>query len=233
MELTLVIPTYNEADSIGQVIQEWHDVIRKCIPPGKFRMLVINDGSTDDTLKVLQEIKENCTEVAIHNQSNRGHGQACLEGYKIAATLGSEFTMQIDSDGQCDPVFFPMFWERRRLVCLYGRRFQRLDGMARKWISLCLRWMLYLLMRTSLHDTNVPYRIYPTAWAAEAASQVPRTFDLANIAVALLLEPRGIDELPILFRARAGGTASVKWVGFVRKAFRLVKDLKSLKVSRV
>jgi dolichol-phosphate mannosyltransferase len=233
MELTLVIPTYNEAGSIGQVIREWHDAIQECIPVRKFRMLVVNDGSTDETLKILEKMQSSYLELIVHSQPNRGHGQACLEGYKMAAALGSEFTMQIDSDGQCDPIFFREFWEKRGDVCLYGRRFQRLDGLFRKGISLCLRWALYILARTRLHDANVPYRVYPSSWAAEAAAQVPATFDLANIAVALILESRGNTELPIHFRERSGGTASVKWVGFIRKAFRLFRDLRSIQTLRV
>lgn len=233
MELVLVIPTYNEAGSVGGVIREWHEVIRKCIPSGDFKILAIDDGSTDDTLNVLQEAGSLYSELTVHSQPNRGHGQSCLEGYKLAAAMGGEFTMQIDSDGQCDPVFFPDFWKKRGSLCLYGRRFQRGDGILRKCISLCLRWVLYATVGTRLHDANVPYRIYPALWAAEAAGRVPPTFDLANIAVALLLEPKGSEELPISFRRRSGGDASVKWVGFIRKAGRLLQDLRSLQVSRI
>jgi dolichol-phosphate mannosyltransferase len=232
MELTLVIPTYNEAENLGRVIREWHEALKQCLSAGQFVMLVIDDGSTDGTGKVLEEMGRIYPELSVHSQANRGHGQACLEGYRRAAALGSAFTMQIDSDGQCDPVFFSRFWERRGEIAVYGRRYGRGDGLFRKGISLCLRWTLFIVARTRLHDANVPYRIYPTSWAAETAGRIPPTFDLANIAVALILEPRGSEEIPIHFRERSGGNASVRWIGFARKALRLLKDIRSLEVSR-
>jgi glycosyltransferase involved in cell wall biosynthesis len=231
MELTLVIPTYNEADSIREVIAEWHRALAESIPRGAFRLLVINDGSKDNTLEILRELEKQYPELVVHSQANRGHGQSCLEGYRMAEKFGSAYTMQIDSDGQCDPAFFPEFWRARGQVGLYGRRVQRGDGIVRAWISLCLRWTLAGVAGSHLSDPNVPYRVYPASWAAEAARRVPAGFDLANIAVALILEPRGIRELPIHFRKRSGGAASVNWIGFARKARRLLQELRSIPIS--
>ena len=63
---------------------------------------------------------------------------------------------------------------------------------------------------------------------ASAADRISPGFELANIALALVLEPKGFLEVPIHFRDRQGGHASVKWYGFAQKAFRLIKDLKTL-----
>jgi dolichol-phosphate mannosyltransferase len=92
MELTLVIPTYNEAENLGRVIREWHEALKQCLSAGQFVMLVIDDGSTDGTGKVLEEMGRIYPELSVHSQANRGHGQACLEGYRRAAALGSAFT---------------------------------------------------------------------------------------------------------------------------------------------
>jgi dolichol-phosphate mannosyltransferase len=230
MLLTLVIPVYNEAKNIESVVREWDTMLSKTVENEDYTILVLDDGSKDTTPQVLETMKGTFPRLAVHRHTNRGHGQTCLEGYKIAFKQGSTWVMQIDSDGQCDPVFFPLFWEgKEKHPIQYGRRYQRLDGLARKTISLVLRWFLFLLLRTRLNDTNVPYRLYPSNWAAETAERVPKSFDLANIAMALLLEPKGFHEIPIHFRDRLGGEASVKWWGFARKAYLLYKDLKTLK----
>jgi hypothetical protein len=63
----------------------------------------------------------------------------------------------------------------------------------------------------------------------EALGKIPKTFHLANIAMALLLEPMGFVEIPIHFRNRQGGHPSVNWIGFARKAIQLYQDLERLR----
>lgn len=232
MQLILIIPIYNEVTAIPLVIEEWHQVLAKELPADSYRILLIDDGSTDQTPQVLRDLQARYPEMLVQTQKNQGHGRACLTGYKKAEELGAEYVMQIDSDGQCDPVYFPGFWERRKESPLYGRRYERLDGIGRKIISLTLRFTLYLFTGTKLHDTNVPYRLYPAPMAAEAARHIPASFDLANIAVALYLEPEGFREIPIDFRDRIGGEPSIRWFGFARKAIRLFRDIGTLNLKR-
>jgi glycosyltransferase involved in cell wall biosynthesis len=232
MQLILIIPIYNEVTAIPLVVEEWHQALSKNLPADSYRILLIDDGSTDNTPQVLRDLQTRYPELLIHTQKNQGHGRACLTGYQQAEALGAEYVMQIDSDGQCDSVYFPLFWERRKESPLYGRRYERLDGRGRKIISLTLRWTLFALTGTRLHDTNVPYRLYPAGMAAGAARQIPASFDLANIAVALYLEPEGFHEIPIHFRDRCGGEPSIRWFGFARKALGLFRDIRTLDLKR-
>lgn len=224
-DLAVVIPVYNEQDCIVQVLTEWREALSRVVP--KFCIIVIDDGSKDGTAERVSSLA--WPELILHRQSNRGHGQSCLVGYELAAKINAPFVFQIDSDGQCDPAPFPGIWEKRNeAVAVYGRRTRRDDGAARRVITVVLRFLLKLAWRTRLNDTNVPYRLYHSGMAAKIAARVPRTFDLANIAVALLMEQHGYIEVPIHFRDRLGGHPSVKWWGFGRKAIRLCKDLRTL-----
>jgi hypothetical protein len=87
---------------------------------------------------------------------------------------------------------------------------------------------LKVARRTRLNDTNVPFRLYKAPLAAAAARRVPADFNLANIAMAILLEPEGFEEVPIHFRDRIGGEATVRMWGFAPKALRLHRDLLKL-----
>lgn len=226
ISLIVVIPVYNEEDVIVAVLNEWREALRKQVDNHRF--LVINDGSKDGTLAKLQAL--GWPELIIHSHTNRGHGQSCLVGYREAARLGAEYVFQIDSDGQCDPVGFGRVWELRgRAGAIYGRRTTRADGWSRWLVTRVLRWVLKILLGTKLNDTNVPYRLYAAKVAAETAERIAPSFELANIAMALLLEPKGFIEVPIHFRDRMGGHPSVKWHGFAKKAARLIGDLKTLK----
>ena len=224
-ELVVVVPVYNEQEVIVTVLEEWRREVKR--HTGAFLLLVVDDGSNDETPQRLADL--GWPELRVHRHPNRGHGQSCLVGYQEAERLGARHVFQIDSDGQCDPAGFAQVWAARdRAPAIYGRRIRRDDGFGRRLITTGLRWFLKLVLRTRLNDSNVPFRLYDVRRAAEAARRIPPTFDLANIAIALLLEPMGFVELPIHFRDRLGGHPSVRWYGFARKAVRLARDLKTL-----
>jgi dolichol-phosphate mannosyltransferase len=223
-ELVLVVPVFNEEDAIVPVLTEWRAELARTVGAGRFAILVVDDGSTDATPARLAAL--GWPELRVHRHSNRGHGQSCLAGYIEAAKTGAPFIFQIDSDGQCDPAGFAGVWERRRNApAIYGRRITRDDGLARRLISKVLRASLKITRRTRLNDTNVPFRLYDAALAASTAKRIPPDFSLANIAMALLLEPAGFEEVPIHFRDRMGGHPTVRLWGFVPKALRLHRDL--------
>jgi dolichol-phosphate mannosyltransferase len=222
-ELVLIVPVYNEEDAIVPVLTEWRAELARTVGRG-FEILVIDDGSKDATPSRLSAL--GWPELRVHRHTNRGHGQSCLVGYIEAARMGATYVFQIDSDGQCDPAGFASVWERRRnAAAVYGRRMSRDDGAARRLISRVLRLSLKVARRTRLNDTNVPFRLYRAPLAAAAAARVPPDFNLANIAMALLLEPEGFEEVPIHFRDRIGGHPTVRLWGFVPKAVRLHRDL--------
>jgi dolichol-phosphate mannosyltransferase len=223
-ELVLVVPVYNEQDAIGPVLSEWRAELERTVGGGRFAILVVDDGSTDATPARLAEL--GWPELRIHRHSNRGHGQSCLVGYVEAAAMGATYVFQIDSDGQCDPAGFAGVWGRRgSAAAIYGRRVTRDDGRARRLISAVLRLSLKVARGTRLNDTNVPFRLYRAPMAAAAARRIPADFNLANIAMAILLEPEGFVEVPIHFRDRIGGQATVRLWGFAPKALRLHRDL--------
>jgi glycosyltransferase involved in cell wall biosynthesis len=223
-ELVLVVPVYNEQDAIAPVLAEWRAELSRTVGDGRFSILVVDDGSTDATPARLAGL--GWPELRVHRHSNRGHGQSCLVGYIEADRMGATYVFQIDSDGQCDPAGFASVWELRDSVAsVYGRRTSRDDGRARRVISAVLRASLKLTRGTRLNDTNVPFRLYRAPLAAAAARRVPPDFSLANIAMALLLEPEGFVEVPIHFRDRVGGQAAVRMWGFAPKALRLHRDL--------
>ena len=223
-ELVLLVPVYNEEDAILPVLEEWRAELLRTVGAGKFAILVVDDGSTDQTPSRLASLA--WPELRVHRHANRGHGQSCLVGYIEAARTGAPFVFQVDSDGQCDPAGFAGVWARRNnAAAIYGRRRSRDDGRARRLISSVLRASLKVARRTRLNDTNVPFRLYRAPLAAAAAARVPADFNLANIAMALLLEPEGFEEVPIHFRDRIGGHPTVRLWGFVPKAVRLHRDL--------
>ncbi|PAW77363.1 MAG: hypothetical protein B9S32_11480 [Verrucomicrobia bacterium Tous-C9LFEB] len=229
--LLLVMPVFNEQASVRKVVLEWFHEVENWTED--FVFLAINDGSTDGTRSILNRLRETLgSRFEILNQDNRGHGQSCLAGYRLAVERDIPYIFQIDSDGQCDPQFFFRLW-RQRAECpvIYGVRKHRDDGWRRVLASLILRLFILTLFGRNCADANVPYRLMRTRSIAKYLDRIPPSFSLANIGLAILL--RGDSNcrhgyVPIRFRERYGGEPSVKLSLFGRKAFELYRDIRGM-----
>lgn len=93
LETLVIIPAYNEESNILQVISE---IKNKNLP---LDILVVNDGSTDSTEKVVKTAKVKIISLPF----NSGYGAALQTGFKYAAIMGYRYVIQFDGDNQHDP----------------------------------------------------------------------------------------------------------------------------------
>ncbi|HOV79239.1 MAG TPA: glycosyltransferase family 2 protein [Bacillota bacterium] len=89
----VIIPAYNEEENIGKVLKDIRSLNIA------LDIVVVNDGSTDNTRHVVREAGEK----AINLPYNLGYGAALQTGFKYAALKGYEYVVQFDADGQHDP----------------------------------------------------------------------------------------------------------------------------------
>jgi hypothetical protein len=163
--------------------------------------------------------------------ANRGHGQTCLEGYRIACDRRISWVFQIDSDGQSDPTFFSAVWAARHgHDVVYGYRAKRNDGLKRVLASVLVKAVVRAISGAVCIDANVPYRLMRTENLRSLVDSIPSHFDLANIALAVQIQRAAWREasVSIVFRSRAGGEPSVPVSRFARKAVELFRRLRSL-----
>ena len=133
-KLWVVMPAYNEEACLRHVAEEWLQTLKQNYPD--FIFLALNDGSKDSTLSILNSIASKEENFRVIDKPNSGHGQTCLEGYRTALKEAAEWILQIDSDGQCDPVYFERFLNKAsEEKIIYGYRKSRDDGWRRFWIS--------------------------------------------------------------------------------------------------
>ncbi|MBU1131900.1 glycosyltransferase family 2 protein [Patescibacteria group bacterium] len=88
MRTCVVIPAYNEARRIGEVIPQVLDL--------GFEIIVVDDGSRDDT----PEIAKNFPIIIVRHFLNQGQGAALKTGTELAIKLGFDFIVHFDADGQ-------------------------------------------------------------------------------------------------------------------------------------
>ena len=202
------MPIYNEEAALEPVVTEWLAELNRL--EISFVLLAINDGSTDSSGLVLKRLVERYPNaIAPCEKQNGGYGQACRAGYLLAIESGAEWTLQIDSDGQCDPRFFSEFWNRREEAdALFGMRTERDDGMLRAVISTGCRIATSFSCGIDLKDANVPYRLIRTQVLKTALTQIPESFDMQNVALTLILKRDASVRWKhphIRFRNRLGG----------------------------
>jgi len=93
--IAVVIPAYNEADGIVEVLHELPDTLAGM----RVEPIVVVDGGTDDTAAVARAAG---FITAVH-PANRGQGDALRTGFSVALALGAEIVMTMDADGQHRP----------------------------------------------------------------------------------------------------------------------------------
>lgn len=100
-ELLILVPAYNEQESIGEVVKE----IRSLFP--RLPILVVDDCSTDKTVENARAAGAKVLSLPHH----LGLGGAVQAGYKLAYEMGYEFVIRLDGDGQHDPADIPKIYE--------------------------------------------------------------------------------------------------------------------------
>lgn len=169
-ELQIVIPVYNEEESLKPLIDDWRTLLNTMSLDYQF--VLIDDGSTDRSLEILQTYQRTSPDIVVYNQINAGHGPAILSGYN---TCTAQWILQIDSDHQLKPDAFPLFWQARgQYDLLLGERREKYAAPARRFISLASRSLLRSLFGDhGPRDVNCPYRLFRGPALHQALPHIP------------------------------------------------------------
>ncbi|MBI1820247.1 MAG: glycosyltransferase family 2 protein [Nitrospirae bacterium] len=98
LKIAVVIPCYNVEKHIRAVV--------KGIPPFVDKIIAVNDASTDQTAKALEDINDPRLTILYHSM-NQGVGGAALTGFQQALRDGSDILVKMDGDEQMDPFYLP------------------------------------------------------------------------------------------------------------------------------
>lgn len=102
MKKLIICPVYNEEKYLTSFID---DVRSVCDYP----ILIINDGSTDNTLKT---IESKCPDFLINHTKNMGYGKSLIDGFNFAVDNNYRGIITIDGDSQHDATMIPIFFEK-------------------------------------------------------------------------------------------------------------------------
>lgn len=227
--LCIVMPIYNEEESILETFTEWEQELNKQIFFSSFTFLLINDGSTDKTLLIINKIKDSNEFVEVINKKNSGHGQSCLVGYKYAFENKYDYVLQLDSDGQCDPKYLSKFLKKLSYKdVIYGIRYYRKDGLIRFWVSRFLSVVSLFVTGIWSWDPNVPFRLFKVETLENFLEIKTEKISLVNVVLALYHKKFRPSLVPIVFRDRHGGSPSVSTSSLYKHGILYFNQIKEL-----
>lgn len=154
----MLIPTYNNSTTLREVIETVGDFTKN--------ILVVNDGSTDETSTILKDFQD---EIHIyHLEQNSGKGVALHTGFKKALELGYDYALTIDSDGQHLASDIPTFLEAMEEnpgALLVGARNMELENVpgTSSFGHRFSNFWYRIMTGNNLPDTQSGYRLYPIA----------------------------------------------------------------------
>jgi len=235
--LYIIMPAYNEAETIREVIKDWYPVVENHIGGGggknNSRLVIIDDGSKDDTYRILCEEKEKRPYLTVLTKKNGGHGDTVLYGYEYALQNGASYIFQTDSDGQTKPEEFETFWKRRhRYDLVIGHRRNREDGILRVFVTKVLQIVVFLSLGVWVIDANTPFRLMHREKLNQYLKLIPKHFNLPNVilsAAYVKFDKENTIFLPITFRERQGGVNSINLRKICSIGRQAVSDFRQIK----
>ena len=201
-DFTVVIPCYNEMGAIERTIEE----LRKAVPSGtRFRMIIVDDGSTDDTKQILHRIPPADDLQILEHARNRGYGAALKTGIRAAST---ELIAITDADGTYPNERLPeLVAACAQYDMVVGARigenvqYSKLRSIPKYFLR---RWMSWIA-KQNIPDINSGMRVFRKPIVERFFSILPDTFSFTvTITLAMLTNYQPVLFVPISYSPRLG-----------------------------
>lgn len=157
-KICVIVPTYNNSGTIADVLSRIYKITQNII--------VVNDGSNDNTKHILQNIGFSLT--IVEYEQNRGKGYALKCGFRKALSMGFRNAITIDSDGQHFPEDIPILVDAYREnpgALVIGVRNLSQDNMpgSNTFANKFSNFWFCVQTLVKLKDTQSGYRLYPVS----------------------------------------------------------------------
>lgn len=228
--LSIVMPAYNEQDIIETVVKIWSDFLDTHFKQlGQTRLIVVNDGSKDNTGAILDRIAPQYPHLLVVHQPNGGHGKAMVHAYRKALEIGSEWVFQTDSDDQFVPGDMLKLWQKRNESnFILGYRQVRHDAPFRLFVTRVLQRSLQAIYGTFILDSNIPFRLIRGSFLQKMLDQLPTPLPFApNIFLSVMARKAGQTtfDIPITHKERLTGEVSIQKMKLLKVCWQSLKEL--------
>jgi glycosyltransferase involved in cell wall biosynthesis len=221
----VIIPAYNEEDSLGRVIRQ----VREAAPEAD--IAVVNDGSGDAT----PEIAEGYGAIVLSLPYNLGIGSAMQTGFMFAHERRYDYAIQVDGDGQHDPGEIPELLAVIRsndADVVVGSRYIEDRGYItpriRRLGIVILANLISLIVRQRITDPTSGFRVLNRRAIHFCANDYPFDYPEPESIVTFWRAGIKVREIPVTMNPRYGGQSSITPL---RSGYYMVKVIMSIIIS--
>jgi dolichol-phosphate mannosyltransferase len=222
LELSVVVPVFNERDNIAPLVGEVVAALRGTVA---FEIVYVNDCSKDDSLEVLRALKASTPELRVLSHLRQsGQSTAIRSGVKAAR---GAWIATLDGDGQNDPADIPRLLAERaksppEVKLFAGWRVNRRDSGSKRWASKLANAIRSRLLRDETPDTGCGIKLFERAVFLDLPY-----FDHMHRYLPALVKRAGWQSVsvPVNHRERTAGVSKYNNLG---RAWVGLKDLRGV-----
>ncbi len=222
----VIVPAYNEEHSIESVI---HNLAGS----GKYDIVVINDGSVDNTS---ERARKTGKAAVIDLPINSGIGAAVQTGFMYAMNEGYEYALQFDGDGQhlvdeIEKILRPLINKQADVVIgsrflLAGEGYK--SSFARRLGIRIFKYMTRVLIRQTITDCTSGFRAYNRQAIIFLADNYPEDFPEPEAVILLGKNNFYIREIPVKMKHREAGQSSI---GGLKSFYYMIKVILAMTIA--
>jgi glycosyltransferase involved in cell wall biosynthesis len=199
-KLTVIVPAFNEAVNLEHFLPQVIEYCRK----KQWTLIIVDDGSTDGTKAILQQIPQTESVKILSHKLNRGYGAAIKTGLLACLT---EYAITFDADGQHSlpdiEKLLSLILDRDADLVVGSRQNSKSGSYYRGVGKFIIRTLAKILMTVPIHDLNSGMKIYRTDLAKKYLCLAPDTMAYSDIITLIFINNRHLVlESPIEVRER-------------------------------
>jgi glycosyltransferase involved in cell wall biosynthesis len=215
--LSVVLPAHNEEEAIETTVREVIETLS--IWKLDFEIIVVDDGSQDDTGAILDTLSASfpCLKV-IHHSENQGYGAALISGFESAS---KDMTFFMDSDGQFDIhdlARFLLLVEEYDAVL--GYRIDRQDTWMRKVNAWGWEKLVGLVFGVHVRDVDCAFKLYPSSFFRKNILETRGAMINTEILYKFIRAGNTYTQVGVRHLPRHGGRATGAKLSVIMRAFR-------------
>ncbi len=220
MDLSIVIPVYNEKESVTPLAEELTSVLQPLNL--SYEVIFADDGSSDGSSEILKELaKKDSHFSSISLRKNFGKASALAGGFRKAK---GDIISTLDADLQDDPKDLPRFLDKLKegYDLVNGYRTRRRDPLSKRWPSNIFNRVLSVLGRVKLHDINCGFKVF----RREVLEEIPLSPGMHRY-IPLFVHTAGykVTEVKVSHRPRRFGRSKYGMIRFYHGFFDILSVL--------
>ena len=209
MELSVILPSYNEAENLTPLLRDLRDKLDKL--KIQYELIVVDDGSTDNTQAILDSLKKEIPALKnIRIWPNSGFSTAVIRG--LGESRGDALAF-MDSDGQVDAKYLVEIFlklKKDNLDICKGKRVKRNDGWQRKYFSKIYNFLFRLMFGGNFDDIGGKPKVFTRHFYEDIKPESKAWFIDNEFMIKAIKRGYKIGEFPVIFNRRQRGKSKVR-----------------------